>query len=785
MSINQRTPNKELAHQFLTAVDPSAEAFTFQTFDDNQQRQSKDLARVLHGSLDQHWEKLCSLSSDGAGVFVTINETDLTGRKTENVTKIRALWVDTDGADQAPIIEHFKPHLVIESSPGNFHDYHLVKNCPLDQFRSAQKKLIEVFKTDKGIHDLPRVMRLPGFPHQKVNDAKELDGTPFMVRIVDDTSFFGPTDWSELEKIIDGIPRSQAPEQFIEEPTYFPKSMDIDLNPEPSREEVERILNTIDPDVEYVDWINVLMGLHSLSNSYLDLAEAWSAKGNKYVSGEVGSKWNSFSSNGGIGWGTVCRLAQDHGADLRAARSGITVNIAKPQNNIEFNHDAIAIALGQDSFDEDARFVASWNKWCFWDGTRWCVDDQLLHMTRIRAFLRALADETIQKAAADAEFTEQKERSKIKNAATKTASWLRNKSAVSAIETLARSNHASVATAEQFDCNHMLLGTPEGTVDLSTGKMSEAKRSDMITKLTACSPAEIGSEPTLWLSFLEQIFNGDTELVTFMQRLVGYALTGRTTEHKLFFLYGTGRNGKSVFLNTLTNLYADYARRAASETFLNSRGDKHATGLAGLQGARLVVGSELPKGKTWDEAVIKDLTGGDRMTARFMRGDFFDFDPQLTLMIAGNNQPSFRGIDEAIRARVVMIPFTVTIPPEKRDLNLEEKLKAEWPSILRWAIDGAIDWQQHGLQVPKSVSDASAEYLNDEDILRQFLDEETAQEQNYFETTHDLYLRFRFWSEQQGLLPWTQTTFQKELKTRGYMPHRRNSGRGFCGLKLK
>ena len=593
-------------------------------------------------------------------------------------------------------------------------------------------------------------MRLPGFPHQKVNDAKELDGTPFMVRIVDDTSFFRPTDWSELDKIIDGIPRSQGPEEFIDGPTYFQKSIDIDLNPEPSRSEVERILNTIDPDVEYGDWINVLMGLHSLSDSYLDLAEAWSAKGNKYVSGEVSSKWNSFSSNGGISWGTVCRLAQENGADLRGTRSGITVDKAKPLRSIEFNHDAIAIALGQDSFDEHARFVASWNKWCFWDGIRWCVDDQLLHMTRTRDFLRVLANETIQKAAADAEFTEQKARSKIKNAATKTASWLRNKSAVSAIETLARSNHASVATPEQFDHNHMLLGTPEGTLDLNTGKMSEANRSDMITKLTACSPAAIGSEPTLWLSFLEQIFNGDTELVMFMQRLAGYALTGRTTEPKLFLLYSTGRNGKSVFLNTLTNLYADYARRAASETFLNSRGDKHATGLAGLQGARLVVGSELPKGKTWDEAVIKDLTGGDRMTARFMRGDFFDFDPQLTLMIAGNNQPSFRGIDEAIRARVVMIPFTVTIPPEKRDLNLEEKLKAEWPSILRWAIDGAIDWQQHGLQVPKSVSDASAEYLNDEDILRQFRDEETAQEQNYFETTNNLYLRFRFWSEQQG-----------------------------------
>lgn len=201
-----------------------------------------------------------------------------------------------------------------------------------------------------------------------------------------------------------------------------------------------------------------------------------------------------------------------------------------------------------------------------------------------------------------------------------------------------------------------------------------------------------------------------------MQRAAGYALTGETREHKLLFLFGTGRNGKSVFLNALFAIWGNYARRAHAMTFLNSTGDKHPTDLAGLQSARLVAGSELPKGKTWDESVIKDLTDGDVMTARFMRGDFFDFEPPLTLFVAGNNKPSFTGVDEAIRARVVLVPFTVTIPPERRDLHLSDKLKAEVGQILQWSIEEALYWQEGGLDVPASFAAASAEYFGNEDI---------------------------------------------------------------------
>lgn len=221
-------------------------------------------------------------------------------------------------------------------------------------------------------------------------------------------------------------------------------------------------------------------------------------------------------------------------------------------------------------------------------------------------------------------------------------------------------------------------------------------------------------------------------------------------------------------------------------TFLHSQTQQHPTDIAGLQGARMVVGSELPKGKTWDEAVIKDLTGGDRMSARFMRGDFFDFKPQLTLFIFGNNMPSFRGVDEAIRARVVLVPFTVTIPAEKRDKALPDKLMAEAPAILRWAIEGAQMWLEDGLRVPDSIAAASQEYFDDEDTLGQFLADQTepASAGSYLAATV-LHNRFTQWSEMQGLQNWTQRALVKELKLRGYSEKRTASGRGFQGLKLR
>ncbi|MEW9922481.1 phage/plasmid primase, P4 family [Marimonas sp. MJW-29] len=443
--------------------------------------------------------------------------------------------------------------------------------------------------------------------------------------------------------------------------------------------------------------------------------------------------------------------------------------------SVNLSHDALAIALGESGWNEDARYVAAWNKWLFWTGTHWAIDDRLKHMTLIRKFLRQRAAELIQQAENDGQSKR----------AEKQADIVRGKTTVAAVADFARSNPASAASPDDFDGNRMLLGTSGGIVDLRSGEMRAARREDMITKQTAVAPAPASAEPSLWLQFLRDVFDGDAEVISFMQRAAGYALTGMTSEHKMLFLYGTGRNGKSVFLNTLFDLFGDYARRAPASIFLNSKFEQHSTGIAGLQGARLVVGSELPKGKSWDEATIKDLTGGDKLTARLMKQDYLDFEPQLTLFIAGNNMPSFAGIDEAIRARVVLVPFTVTIPPEKRDKALPDKLRAEAPAILRWAIDGALQWQQRGLDVPADITAASNAYFHDEDILGQFLEDETAADTGSFVTNNALHQRFGQWCEQQGLQPWTQRTLQKEMKSRHFVSTRRNTGRGFLHLKLK
>jgi putative DNA primase/helicase len=469
----------------------------------------------------------------------------------------------------------------------------------------------------------------------------------------------------------------------------------------------------------------------------------------------------------------------------RAATSDGT---ARPNAEADFDlsQDALASDMGAQGWDQDARHVALWNKWLFWTGTHWQRDDRLDHMTRTRAYLRGRAESVLEwaegKAAKIGADEGDGKGDKLRTWAKEQARILRHKNTIAAIESLARSNAALVASAGDFDKNRLLLGTPGGTVDLRTGKLREARRDDMLTMQTAIAPAT--GTPSLWLAFLQEIFAGDVELIAFMQRAAGYALTGETREHKLLFLYGTGRNGKSVFLNTLFHIWGDYARRAHAATFLNSMGDKHPTDLAGLQGARLVAGSELPKGKTWDESVIKDLTGGDVLTARYMRGDFFDFDPQLTLFIAGNNMPSFRGVDEAIRARVVLVPFTVTIPPERRDTHLADKLKAEAAQILQWAIEGALQWQARGLDVPASVAAASAEYFDDEDIVGQFLGDETAPMPGAFLSAKDLHYRFTQWAEAQKLNTWTQQTIVKEIGARGFDRAKSNGQRGLRGLNL-
>ena len=311
--------------------------------------------------------------------------------------------------------------------------------------------------------------------------------------------------------------------------------------------------------------------------------------------------------------------------------------------------DALALSFTR-RYHRDWRYVAGWGKWLVWDGQRWRTEDTLAATDLIRSVCRQTA---------------------VRADNPKVAAKLASASTVGGVERLARADRRHAATTDEWDADPWLLNTPGGVVDLRTGRKRANDRADRMTKITTATP---GGDSPQWMAFLSDVTGGDADLQVYLQRMVGYCLTGVTSAHALFFLYGTGANGKSVFANVISTILGDYAATASMDTFVETRGDRHPTDLAGLRGARFVTAIETEQGRRWAESKVKNLTGGDKISARFMRQDFFEYTPQFKPVIVGNHKPAIRNIDEAMKRRMHMIPFTVTIPPERRDGRLTEKL---------------------------------------------------------------------------------------------------------------
>jgi putative DNA primase/helicase len=310
-------------------------------------------------------------------------------------------------------------------------------------------------------------------------------------------------------------------------------------------------------------------------------------------------------------------------------------------------------------------------------------------------------------------------------------------------------------------------------------------RGDRMTKISTATLVA-GSQCPSWLAFLDQVTGGDAAQMRYLQKVFGYCLTGSTQEHALFFLYGTGANGKSVFVNTLFTVLGDYAAIAPMDTFMESRADRHPTDLAGLRGARFVAATETEQGRRWNESKIKEITGGDRVSARFMRQDFFTYLPQFKLVIAGNHKPAIRNIDEAMRRRLHLIPFTITVPPEKRDKQLQAKLLTERNGIFAWGVEGCLAWQREGLMPPQCVLDATDEYFEAEDALGRWLEERCVRHANAKSLTAELFNDWKQWAEAAGEFMGSQRRFSDLLLTRGVEKWRNSSGvRGFQGIGLK
>lgn len=421
--------------------------------------------------------------------------------------------------------------------------------------------------------------------------------------------------------------------------------------------------------------------------------------------------------------------------------------------------EALALRFAEQHSDR-LRFVAAWSKWLHWSGCKWETDNTLLAFDLVRSLCRIAARESNDP---------------------RTCATLASARTVAAVERLARSDRRLAATTEQWDRDPWLLNTPDGTVDLRTGVMRSHSPDNYITMTTATASG--GSCP-VWLSFLDRITSGDRELQRFMQRMFGYSLTGDTSAHALFFLFGTGANGKSVTVDTVAGILNDYHRTAAIETFTASTVERHPTDLAGLRGARLVTAVETEEGRRWAESRIKTLTGGDKIAARFMRQDYFEFTPRFKLIVAGNHKPGLRSVDEAIRRRFHLLPFTVTIPEAERDPDLRHKLKAEWPGILAWMIEGCLDWRSMGLRPPPAVVEATAAYLDAEDAVSAWIDERCLRSPAAWSPAGELFSSWKAWAEAAGEFVGSAKRFGQNLETRGFAPHRRRDGRGYLGLEL-
>ena len=355
---------------------------------------------------------------------------------------------------------------------------------------------------------------------------------------------------------------------------------------------------------------------------------------------------------------------------------------------------------------------------------------------------------------------------------------------VSGVERLARTDPEHVVPVDAWDSDPNLAGLPTGRIiHLPTGRVFYPDPRKRITRRLGTLPDD--RPPDRWLRFLNQASGFDAELVKFLQRWVGYCLTGHTREHALMFVYGPGGTGKTTFLNTVRKLLGDYVRHASMDTFLAARGERHPTDLAMLSGSRLVTAVETDERRPWDEPKLKALTGGDPITARFMRRNFFTYRPNYKLLIAGNHMPTLRSPDEAMRRRFRVVPFTR--PPAKPDPNLESKLADELPQILGWAIDGAAEWYEHGLGTAAIVEQATADYFTESDLIGQWI-AETCETKPGAEQPTDrastLWGSWRSWAATNRIDPGNRTRFGRELTRRGHPSTKRGGVVYRQGIRL-
>lgn len=427
-----------------------------------------------------------------------------------------------------------------------------------------------------------------------------------------------------------------------------------------------------------------------------------------------------------------------------------------------------------DSFKEIVRYSYVRKNWYFYNGKTWVLDQE--------GKVKNLVDEILVKMKKEPVFVpDDGDEEAAKKALQKHIKYSRGSNGKTNM--LKESQHLLPINPESFDRDKHLLNAQNGYLDLSSGHLHDHDKDKFFTKIASIEYTDKIDYP-LWLDFLNQIFDGNQDLINYMQRAIGYSLSGSTEEQMMFILHGNGRNGKSVFLDIITEMLGNYTTNIQPQSIMVKQQTNNASpDIAKLAGARLVTTTEPNDGMRFDEGLIKQLTGGDRVTARFLHENEFEFTPQFKLWMATNHKPIIRGTDDGIWRRMAIIPFTVQIPAHKVDKNLKYKLRREMTAILNWAVEGYQEWKRIGLNEPQVIKNQRQTYRTEMDAVELFIEECCYRKSGEREKAKDLYRAYREWANENNQYSMNSTKFGKEMNNK--FQKIRSNGSWYVGVKLK
>jgi putative DNA primase/helicase len=396
-------------------------------------------------------------------------------------------------------------------------------------------------------------------------------------------------------------------------------------------------------------------------------------------------------------------------------------------------------------FGDQLRYVVAWGRWLCWDGQRWMPDDT----GQAVRYAKRIADDL------------------PKTTKGGVVSRTQTRSGIAAMLALAGTEPGIALAPRQLDADPYLINVSNGTLDLRTLELRPHDRADLITKAAGAAYHPDAQAPG-FSAFLQRI-QPDPAMRDFLARLFGHALLGTVVEHVLPVLYGVGANGKTTLVEAVTGVFGDYGR-PIDPGLLIDRGEVHPTGTAALFGLRLAVTHETDEGRKLAEGTVKRLTGGDKITARYMRQDFFDFDPSHSIVMHTNHKPVVRGTDEGIWRRLRFVPFGVVIPDDEQDRKLPERLIAEADGILSWLVAGYRGWQDRGLAEPKQVTEATTAFRGESDELGLFLEERCRLNAGPYAkvVSSELFAAWVSWCKRENVEAGTQAAFSRAMRDRGH-----------------